>query len=117
MLRHSQPSRNSSRWQKPSQKLQSRFALGSDTFVGEVKKARGRKNPLSAAGLRSLRDEHARTIVPAQRLAAEAFTLEHRLSDLINAAYGLTADEVARMWATAPPRMPSPPAGFMPVER
>lgn len=77
-----------------------------DAFVVEVKKARGRKNPLSAAGLRSLRDEHARTIAPAQRLAAEALTLEHHLSDLINAAYGLTPDEVALMWATAPPRMP-----------
>ncbi|HEX7376305.1 MAG TPA: hypothetical protein VF278_04300, partial [Pirellulales bacterium] len=60
-----------------------------------MKKVRGRKNPLSAAGLRSLRDEHARTIEPAQRQAAEALTLEHRLSDLINAAYGLTPDEIA----------------------
>jgi hypothetical protein len=44
--------------------------------------------------------------VPAQRLAAEGSALEHRLSDLISAAYGLTLDEVALMWATAPPRMP-----------
>lgn len=92
--------------EKPTQKLQSPFELDSDEFVAEVKKARGRKNPLSAAGLRSLRDEHARTIGPAQRLAAEAVTLEHRLSDLVNAAYGLTPDEVALMWSTAPPRMP-----------
>ncbi|HEX7377105.1 MAG TPA: hypothetical protein VF278_08330 [Pirellulales bacterium] len=92
-------------------------ALDSNAFVGEVKKARGRKNPLSAAGLRSLRDEHARTIEPAQRQAAEALTLEHRLSDLINAADGLTPDEVALIWATAPPRMPTPPAGLVPVER
>lgn len=77
-----------------------------DTFVGEVKEARGQKNPLSAAALRSLRDECTRTIEPAQRLAAETLTLEHRLSDLINNAYGLTTDEVALMWATAPPRMP-----------
>ncbi|MGH7136935.1 MAG: Eco57I restriction-modification methylase domain-containing protein, partial [Pirellulales bacterium] len=92
--------------EKPSQKLQSPFELDSDAFVGEVKKARGQKNPLSAVGLHSLRDEHARTIEPAQRLAAEALTLEHRLSDVINAAYRLTPDEVALMWATAPPRMP-----------
>lgn len=92
--------------EKPSQKLQYPFDLDSDAFVAEAKKARGRKNPLSAAGLRSLRDEYARTIEPAQRLAGEALALEHRLSDLINAAYGLTPDEVALMWATAPPRMP-----------
>jgi hypothetical protein len=92
--------------EKPSQKLQAPFELDSDAFVGEVKKARGRKNPLSAAALRGLRDEYERTIEPAKRLAAEALTLEHRLSDLVNAAYGLTPDDVALMWATAPPRMP-----------
>ncbi|HQU46626.1 MAG TPA: Eco57I restriction-modification methylase domain-containing protein [Pirellulales bacterium] len=92
--------------EKPSQKLQSPFDLDSDAFVSEVKKARARKNPLSAAGLRSLRDEHERTIEPARRLAAEALSLEHCLSDLVNAAYGLTPDEVALMWSTAPPRMP-----------
>ena len=32
------------------------------------------------------------------------------LSDLVNAAYGLTPDEVALMWRTAPPRMPLDPA-------
>jgi hypothetical protein len=33
-------------------------------------------------------------------------TLERRLSDLVNAAYGLTADEIKLMWDTAPPHMP-----------
>jgi hypothetical protein len=33
-------------------------------------------------------------------------TLEHEISDLVNAAYGLTPDEIALLWATAPPRMP-----------
>ena len=92
--------------EKPSKKLQAAVDLDSDAFVGEVKKARGRKNALSAAGLRGLRDEYERTIEPARRLAAEGLSLEHRLSDLVNAAYGLTPDEVALMWATAPPRMP-----------
>jgi hypothetical protein len=32
--------------------------------------------------------------------------LERQLSDLVNEAYGLTADEVALLWQTAPPRMP-----------
>ena len=33
-------------------------------------------------------------------------TLEFLLSDLVNAAYGLTPAEIDLMWDTAPPRMP-----------
>lgn len=36
----------------------------------------------------------------------EALQLERTLSDLVNAAYHLTPEEIALMWATAPPRMP-----------
>ena len=32
--------------------------------------------------------------------------LEYRLHDLVNAAYGLTPEDVRLMWDTAPPRMP-----------
>ncbi|HKM54586.1 MAG TPA: hypothetical protein VJY33_14340 [Isosphaeraceae bacterium] len=60
------------------------------------------------AALRGLRDEYTRTIEPARLLAAEALQLECRLHDLVNAAYGLTPDEVRLMWDTAPPRMPIP---------
>ena len=28
------------------------------------------------------------------------------MAELVNAAYGLTAEEVALLWTTAPPRMP-----------
>jgi hypothetical protein len=41
-----------------------------------------------------------------QARAAEALTLERRLSDLVNEAYGLSPEEVDLMWKTAPPRMP-----------
>ena len=92
--------------EKPSLKLQSPADLDSDAFVAEVKKIRGKKNPISAAALKHLRDEHTRTIEPARVQAAEALILERRLSDLVNAAYGLTPDDVALMWSTAPPRMP-----------
>ncbi|HPM83476.1 MAG TPA: Eco57I restriction-modification methylase domain-containing protein [Candidatus Anammoximicrobium sp.] len=91
---------------KPTLKLQSPIDLDSDGFVGEVKKVRGKKKPLTAAGLKALRDEYARSLEPARKLAAEAVKLEHELSDLVNAAYGLTPDEIALMWKTAPPRMP-----------
>jgi hypothetical protein len=33
-------------------------------------------------------------------------TLERELSDMVNAAYGLSPQEVALMWRTAPPRIP-----------
>jgi hypothetical protein len=44
--------------------------LDADTFVAEVQKVRGKRQPLSAA--------------------AEARQLEARVADLVNAAYGLT---------------------------
>ena len=98
--------------EKPSMKLQDPISLDSDSLVNEIKKLRGKKHPLSAAALKALRDEDARTLEPARRLQAEALTLENQLSDLVNAAYGLTPEEVKLMWDTAPPRMPIPrPAG------
>ena len=92
--------------EKPTLKLQSPIDLDCDAFVSEVKKVRGKKKPLSAAGLANLRDEYARSIEPARALAAEALTLENEISNLVNEAYGLTPEEVALMWQTAPPRMP-----------
>jgi hypothetical protein len=91
---------------KPTTKVQSPADLDCDSFVAEVRKIRGKKRPLSAAGLANLRNEYARSIEPARALAAEALTLENQISDLVNQAYGLTPEEVALMWQTAPPRMP-----------
>ena len=96
--------------EKPGNKLQSLTDLDSDAFVGEVKRIRGRKQPLSAAGLQALREEYARTVEPARRLAAEAHTLERQVSDLVIQTYGLTPEETTLMWQTAPPRMPIPAA-------
>lgn len=93
--------------EEPSTRLQRPFDLDSDGFIAEVKKLRGRQKPLSLAALRSLREEHARTIVPAQSLAHQARELEQQISEIVNTAYGLTQDEVRLMWKTAPPRMPT----------
>ena len=49
------------------------------------------------------------TLIPAGTAAADILSLERKLSDLVNAAYGITPDEVALMWRTAPPRMPLDP--------
>jgi hypothetical protein len=92
--------------EKPSQKLQDVAALAVDSLVEEVKKARGKKNPLSVAGLKALRQEHARSIVPLQDLAREIAGWERQVADLVNVAYGLTPEEVGLMWRTAPPRTP-----------
>ncbi len=94
--------------EKPGKKLQAVTTLDSDAFVAEVKRVRGRKNPLTAAGLQALRQEHANTIQPAGTFAAEALQLECRINDLVNQAYGLTPEEIDLMWKTAPPRMPIP---------
>jgi type I restriction-modification system DNA methylase subunit len=94
---------------KPTQKLANPIHLDSDAIVAEVKKIRGKKNPLSAAALKALRDEDRTTLAPARQLAAEAATLEQQLSDLVNQAYQLTPEEIALMWKTAPPRMPIAP--------
>src|ERR1035438_3437745 len=92
--------------EKPSNKLLAATELDSDTWVGEVKRIRGKKQPLTAAGVHTLRDEYTRTIEPSRALAAETLKLERTLSDLVNQAYGLTPAEIALMWQTAPPRMP-----------
>jgi hypothetical protein len=96
---------------KPSQKLQDVVSLDADNLAAEVSKVRGKRNPLSTAHVKALKDEHAQSIRPLQALAAEARQLERRVADLVNAAYGLTAEEVALMWRTAPPRMPGEPPG------
>ncbi len=92
--------------EKPGKKLASSLDLDSDAFVAEVKKRRGRKNPLTAAALRNLRDEYVRSIDPARALAGEALRLEQEINNLVNEAYGLTPEEIDLMWKTAPPRMP-----------
>jgi hypothetical protein len=92
--------------EKASQKLQALDALGADDLIAEVKKARGRSKPLSVADVKRLKDEYAASVVPLRELASEAGRLEKRVSDLVNAAYGLTPAEVDLLWATAPPRTP-----------
>ena len=92
--------------EKPSIKLQNPVGLDTDTFVAEVKKARGKAKSLTPAALKSLRDAYTDQIEPARARAHEAQILEAKISDLVNAAYGLTPAEVKLMWRTAPPRMP-----------
>lgn len=80
-------------------------------FVAAVVDAIPRRQKLSAADIADLKREHAMTIEPARQARAEIFALERKLSDLVNAAYSLTPEDIALMWRTAPPRMPFSPAG------
>jgi hypothetical protein len=59
----------------------------------------------------TMKDEYATAVVPLQALDREADQLERELSDLVNAAFGLTLADVALMWQTAPPRMPFAASG------
>ena len=92
--------------EKPSNKLLAATELDSDTWVAEVKRIRGKKLPLTAAGVQAFCAEYGRTIEHARALAAEAVSLERQLSDLVNQAYALTPAEIDIIWKTAPPRMP-----------
>ena len=97
--------------EKPSMKLQDPAGLTAADFVAEVKKGRPKKLGLSVIDLKRLNAEHLASVGPLQVLAREAEGLERRVSDAVNAAFGLTPEEVRLIWATAPPRMPiRPPA-------
>ena len=53
---------------KPSNKLLALTDPDSEAWVSEVKRIRGKKQPLSSAGLHALRDEYTRTIGTRPRL-------------------------------------------------
>ena len=97
---------------KPTAALRNAIALDADAFVGAVVAALPKRTKFSAADIADLKREHAATIEPARQARARMFNLERELSDVVNAAYGLTPEEVALMWRTAPPRMPFTPAGL-----
>lgn len=91
---------------KPTQKLARLAELSAADFLAEVKAIRGRSAPLGVADVKRLNEAYAASVLPLHANAREADRLERRVSDLVNAAYGLTPDDVALLWKTAPPRMP-----------
>ncbi|WP_220750483.1 MULTISPECIES: Eco57I restriction-modification methylase domain-containing protein [Jannaschia] len=95
--------------EKPGTALGKPHLLDADAFIAAVRKALPKRQRLSAADIQRLKQEHADTVQPARDAATQALALEHQLSDLVNAAYGLTPEEVKLMWDTAPPRMPFTP--------
>lgn len=90
-----------------SQKLAALVGLSPDELIAEVKKHLPRKRGLTVAEHQRLKAEHAGHVAPLQASAREAAALERDLSDLVNAAFGLTPADVQLLWDTAPPRMPT----------
>jgi hypothetical protein len=103
--------------ERPGRMLADPFTLDADRFVAEVRAVRGRRRPLTPAGVAAVREGWRETVAPIRERLREAEGLERELSDLVNAAYGLTPEEVRLMWETAPPRMPlaSPREGTRPA--
>lgn len=93
--------------EKPGQKLSNIGSLDEDEFIQEAirRRPRGQKR-LSAAALVDLRALHEEVSRPMRARARERAGLEATLSKAVNEAYGLSAEEVALLWDTAPPRMP-----------
>ncbi|WP_228057654.1 DNA methyltransferase [Tychonema sp. LEGE 07203] len=94
---------------KLGQKLEDFSALSFADFVAEIRKRMPKtksSDPLGVAGLKAVRETYNEYAPAIQSRKAEALRLEHRLSDLVNQAYGLTPEEIDLMWKTAPPRMP-----------
>lgn len=95
--------------QEPGKRLENSVDLDLQAFVDEVRKRRSRTaKKLTPAALKALRDGYTEQITPLQQEKAEVEVLERRISDLVNCAYGLTPEEMALLWETAPPHMPFP---------
>ncbi len=81
--------------------------LDADAFVTEVtrRRAKGASSlrPGQLTDLRGLHESESLPIIEREQSIAAA---ERRLSDAVNAAYRLDADDLATLRDTAPPRMP-----------
>ncbi|MBK6433547.1 MAG: Eco57I restriction-modification methylase domain-containing protein [Anaerolineae bacterium] len=91
----------------PGQALGAFGNLDEGAFIQQVRARRPKGEArLSPAGVGELARVYRQYALPLRAGVAESARLEGRLAELVNAAYGLTPDEVALLWRTAPPRMP-----------
>jgi hypothetical protein len=80
--------------------------LDSDGFVATVRAALPKRAGITPTRLMQLRAAFPETAEPARAARVAAMADERALSDIVNRAYGLTEEDIALMWRTAPPRMP-----------
>ncbi|MBB3900415.1 Eco57I restriction-modification methylase domain-containing protein [Roseococcus suduntuyensis] len=90
----------------PPAALASPFALSADAFADALRKVLPKRRKLTVAEVAAVKAAHAETVAPIAVRLSEAVRLERDLSAVVNAAYGLTLEEEALVWRTAPPRMP-----------
>ncbi|TMC24006.1 MAG: hypothetical protein E6J34_01205 [Chloroflexi bacterium] len=90
---------------EPGKRLENGLELDYETFEKEVRKRHPKKSLTNAASKR-LRAGYNKHITDFRKLKTETAKLERKISDLVNNAYGLTPEEIALLWKTAPPHMP-----------
>lgn len=91
----------------PGQALEAFADLDEASFIQQVRARRPKSEArLSPVAVGELARVHRQYASPVRAGVAETARLERRLADLVNAAYGLTPEEVALLWRSAPPRMP-----------
>jgi type I restriction-modification system DNA methylase subunit len=92
---------------RPGERLRQFHHLDVNSFAAEVAKRRPRSaGPLRPMDLRALRDLHEAEALPVLQREQRVAAAERKLSDAVNAAYGLSPEDVATLRETAPPRMP-----------
>jgi hypothetical protein len=93
--------------EKTGNKLADFASLGSDEFVREVNKRRPKKGPrLSPAGLQELHALYASEAPGILEKQAQILAHERSIAESVHAAFGLTAEDLALLRASQPPRMP-----------
>ncbi len=81
--------------EQAGQRLADFASLSADEFIAEVKKRRPRAaGALTPATLKALRTGYTEQAAPVQLRAGKALGLERWLAELVNAAYGLTPEDV-----------------------
>lgn len=90
----------------PGNALSEPVKLSRDGFVAAVKKRQPKGKPLTPATLSNLRGVYTAEIEPMQVRATEICGLERKVVVEVHRAYGLTPEDEALLWETAPPRMP-----------
>lgn len=80
--------------------------LDETSFINEVRKRRDSSSHLSPASLRALRETFNTYSSRIQAMEREILGLEQQITDMVNEAFSLTAEDIELMWRTAPPRMP-----------
>lgn len=94
--------------ESPGNRLAAVETLDEADFVAEIRSRRPRSAPrITPAALHDLKVAYGEYATPLRALAARMAETERRVAGWVNEAYGLTAEEVALLWKTAPPRMPA----------